>query len=340
MPPAGRSIHHPPALPPADFDPVNSPEDRARLAEFWLPSRPDPEREPELYEHWREMFSGPLRFVPAEPPRDEPTVPNRALDATVRVMGVPANFETSSNWSGAYILPNRGNRFTRIVGRWEVPEVRPGVGFEPAALPFRCSIWIGLDGKRRWTKSMPQVGTVHTVARDGTLETPKLWWQWWLRDGRSAPHDITGVPIRIGDVVLCSLTVVSPHQVRFHVKNRNTGDFAGLAVREPIPLRGSSAEWIVEQPAEPPIEPRVMVDGELDTGPLFPLPDYGSVLFERCAAQAAAVPGGDGRYHPLRVPRLIRMVQVVRQPTRSAVVSVPGRRSGGAGKFRVTYRAP
>lgn len=339
MTPSGRRIHDPPGLPPPDFDPVNNSADRARLEEFWLPSRPDPEREPELHEHWREMFAGRLRFVLAgSQPAKQPVT--TALLA-MRLPGPPATagFETSSNWSGAYILPNRGDRFSRVVGGWKAPEVKPGTGPNPSGLPFRCSIWIGLDGKKRWTGSMPQVGTVHAVAPDGTPEEPKLWWQWWIRDGHSAPHDIPGVPVRAGDEVLCSLTAVSPHLVRFHVRNRNTGTFAGFAVSEPVPLRGATAEWVVEQPSDPQGDPRA-VKGRREGEPLFPLPDYGSVAFRHCAAQAGAAPGFGNRYHPLRTPRLIRMSQLLTQPTRKALISVPSRRGQQPGELRVSYRAP
>lgn len=348
MTPSSRRIHDPSALPPPDFDPIENLDDRTRLEEFWLPSRPDPERESELYEHWREMFSGPLRFVsakaqPPEPqlPEPQPTVlPMRTDLLSTRVSSplTTTSFETSSNWSGAYILPNRGSRFVRIIGRWQTPEIKPGAGLDTSALPFRCSVWIGLDGKKRWTTSVPQVGTVHTVSRDGVPDVPKLWWQWWVRDGHSEPHNISGVPIRVGDIVLCSLTVVSLHHVRFHVKNRNTGDLAGFAVYEPTPLRGSSAEWIVEQPADPSHKP-AMVNGVRQLDPLFPLPNYGSVLFEHCAAQSATGSSLDRQYHPLRTPRLIRMSQSLAQPTRKAVISLPHRRGEKPNELRVTYRA-
>ena len=49
----------PATLPPDGFDPIGSVVDADRLEEFWLPARPDPQLEPELYGHWEEMFSGP-----------------------------------------------------------------------------------------------------------------------------------------------------------------------------------------------------------------------------------------------------------------------------------------
>jgi hypothetical protein len=313
-----RAVLDPPALPPDGFNPIYNPEDQARLEEFWLPSRPDPEREPDLYEHWKEMFTEPLRFVLAE---------SRSF--------LVAPFEASSNWSGGYVLPHDGNRFTRVVGRWQVPEVQLGAGPNPKSMPFCCSIWVGLDGKKRWTRSMPQVGTVQTIALDGTRETPSLWWQWWLRDKPSGPNEISGVKIKSGDVVLCSLTVMSPNLVRFHVKNRNTGSFATIAVSEPKPVLGATAEWVVERPADPDLG-----SGGLDPGPLFPLPDYGSVTLERCAARVEIMPGSGKPHHFHWQPRLIRMIQTLPGPTRTAVISTPVRRGQPQRTLKVLYRRP
>lgn len=313
----------PPALPPPGFDPIRNPADRARLEEFWLPSMPDPDHEAELYEHWKEMFSEPLRFVWA---KSQPFFVNP--------------FETSPNWSGAYVLPENALRYTRVTGRWEVPQVSVGTGPNPYSLPYRCSIWIGLDGKKRWTRSMPQVGTAHTIQLDGTVEDPTFWWQWWLRDGISEPHNISGVPIAVGDVVLCNLTAVSPTFVRFHVKNRNTGSFATIGVFEPHSLLGSSAEWIIERPANPAGPSVSSAMGAPNHGPLFPLPDYGVVTFTRCATRAELEPGTGVQHGLPWEPRLIRMVQTFPQPTRSEVISMPTRRGQAPRAVRLAYRRP
>jgi hypothetical protein len=296
------------------------------------------------------MFSGPVRFTwaksrPADaavsrPPATKPLVAFRRFalrrfasrGAGVATLPVASS---SQNWSGAYLLPRNGERFTQIVGHWQLPRVGPGAEFGPADLPFRCSAWIGIDGKKRWSESMPQVGTEHTIGRDGHAEQPRLWWQWWLRDGPSTPHYIDGVEVHAGDTVLCSLTVVSPNLVRFHVVNRNTLAFAGVAVSEPVALRGSSAEWVVEQPSRPEV-----VDGVRRAGPLFPLPAFDSVLFERCAAMSAAAPGADGRCRPMRAARLVRMVRTLRDPSRIAVISQPRRRGEADGALRVLSRLP
>jgi hypothetical protein len=316
----------PPSLPPDAFDPVANDTDRAKLEELWLPSRPDPELEPELYEHWREMFSGPTRFVQA----DSQEAPLSASNSFGRITGC---FETSRNWSGAYLLPHRANRFTRVVGRWQVPNVRLGSGPNPNSLPFRCSVWVGLDGKNAWAVSMPQVGTLQTIDAQGAPIDPTLWWQWWVKDGQSAPYNITGVPVRSGDVVLCSLTVMSSTFVRFHVKNKHTGYFATVAVSGLAPVYGSSAQWIVERPADEKLS-----GGLTDPGPLFPLPDYGAITLDRCAARAESAPGSGAQQSTPWHPQLINMVQTLSGPTRSAVISAPARRDQPPNTLLVTYR--
>jgi hypothetical protein len=319
----GREIRDPP-LPSSGFDPTKA--DPLSLEEFWLPSRPDPNLEPELYEHWTQMFAGPLRFVPA----DSKESPLSGSNSHCRAAG---QLETSRNWSGGYVLPHGGKRFTRVVGRWRVPNVHRGTGPNPKSLPFRCSVWIGLDGKKAWTQSMPQVGTLQSIDTDGRSEEPTLWWQWWLRHGASAPHTISGVPVRCGDIVLCSLSLVSATEVRFHVKNKNTGYFATVAVRDPEPVRGTSAEWIVERPAD-----QGLSGGPSDTGPLFPLPDYGTVTFESCAVRAeTAIGDGQQQSFPWK-PQLIRMVQAVSNPSRTVVVSWPTRHGKPPRALEIRYR--
>ena len=349
MMPAIRGVLEPPELPPDGFDPIGDLGDRLELERYWLPPCPDEDKAPELFKHWREMFLGPLCFKRARSRRAQPPIRRPPASITSRFSrlfvprgslrrGAAITLPTtgsSRNWSGAYLLPNHGERLTQVVGRWDLPRVRPGAEFGPADLPFRCSVWIGLDGKKRWSESMPQMGTEHTVGRDGVEEEPKLWWQWWLRDGPSSPFYIDGVGVRAGDTVLCSVTAVSANLVRFHVKNKNTGEFAGLAVSEPVALRGSSAEWIVEQPSRPEV-----VDGLPQAGPLFPLPDFDRVVFRNCAASASVGDGPGGRYRPLNASRLVRMVRTLRGPSRSAVIYRPARRGQGEAAILVMPRLP
>jgi hypothetical protein len=324
-------VEDPPLLPPEGFDPVNEPADAARLGEFWLPPRPDVRLEPELHAHWREMLAPPLRYVLAQS-QLSPKRPMRKRSGSKTAMALhTTKLEGSTNWSGAYIVPNRGHRFAHIVGRWRVPKLEAGIrASDDVGLPFRCSIWIGLDGKKRWTSSMPQIGSEQTLSREGK-QTQLLWWQWWQRDRAdrlSLPSTIAGLPVSPGDLVLASLTALDPHCVRFHVANRTRDLFATVQVTRAAQLVGSSAEWVVERPADPDLG---------KPGPLYPLPAFGDIVIDRCAA-AHEAKGVEPRASPAFLPRLIRMIQVFAAPSRTVVISAPSVRSERAATLRMAYR--
>ena len=290
----------------------------------------------------------PLRYVLAES-----IVPVTPLEAPLpgdEVEPVPllTRIQGSGNWSGAYIVPNHARRFTRVVGRWQVPTLAPGRrGPDDQDLPFRCSIWVGLDGKKRWTDYMPQIGSEQTLADDGTQEQ-HLWWQWWRRGSaapRYLPFPIAGVPIAPGDLVLASLMALDPHRVRFHMANRTTGLFATIQVTRSVEyVLGTTAEWIVERPADPGLAgggggrhaPGHLHHGGRDPGPLYPLPDFGRVVFSRCAA-AHAEGGVEEPVNPPFLPRLIRMTQNFAEPSRTVVISAPSILREPAATVRVEY---
>lgn len=334
--PAGHSTSHenPPVLPTMGFDPVNNSAHAAQLDHFWLPPRPDPMLQPELYDHWREMLFPPRTFVDAasEEPPHAARPPDRDLSFTGRIR---SRIQNSRNWSGVYVVPNRGNRFTRVAGRWTVPQVQAGVRTDGEAnLPFQCSIWIGIDGKKRWTHSMPQVGSVQELdKKDDKTQTQDLWWQWWQRgesDFSSLPWKMKGVPISAGDVVLCHLMVMDPHRVRVHVVNRTTGMFATVQLTSTAKLVCSTAEWIVERPANwlgaTPTNP---------AGPLFPMPDYKEVVIDKCVSVHRPEEAASAW-----LPRLIRLKETFSNPTRSAVISTPSIREEPPRTVRMRYRRP
>jgi hypothetical protein len=334
MKPTTPPFADPPALPPAGFDPVGNEDDAARLADFRLPPRPDRSRQAHLYALWEGMFSQKLSFVTAN--LRSPTLPGLSKRTSVEFRSPPraGRSQTSQNWSGAYLKPTDGNRFARVAGCWTIPTLRPGVrrSSDPHQ-PFQCSIWVGIDGKKRWTRSMPQVGSEQTLEDDGS-QTQRLWCQWWRRDSKeedALPWTIEGVPVSAGDRVFCSLTVINMNQVLIHVANRTTQTFATIIGSGPVPLAGSSAQWIVERPANPDLgKPGPIID----PGPLYPLPDYGEVVIDECTAERFGS-GGEPDWRP----RYIRMTQVVENPSRVAVISAPSIHEG-PGTVRVTYRRP
>lgn len=315
-------------LPPPGFDPVNNPADRAELEHYWLPAMPDPVHQPTLYEHWREMLSLPLTYVVPKSTA-APAGMNPALVAGQVAAG---NLQSSFNWSGTFLEANGDRSFARVTGAWTVPTIGNGTRApgDPQDLPFRCSVWIGIDGKKLFTKSMPQVGSVQWLTAKGTQEQG-LWWQWWRR-GYSAqdglPYDMTGVPVSPGDRVLCNITAVAPNRVWVNVANRTTNTFATVQITGGEPVVGDTVEWIVERPAD-----FALSAGPDDPGPLFPMPDYGTLTIDKCAADYLLPSVGSW------VPQFVQMIQAFPIPNRTAVISKPSTISD-AGKVELSYQAP
>lgn len=323
------TTHEDIAPPPEGFDPVNNPADAAMLQEYLLPPRPNEHLLPDLHDHWCEMFSPPMTFVRARstPPGMPAVLPPRDLSFTGRF---GSRIQNSRNWSGAYLTRSGGKPFTRVAGRWTVPGVKAGVRSDgEAGLKFKSSIWIGIDGKKRWTNSMPQVGTAQELASDDATQIHHFWWQWWQRGQAtvdSLPWRMNGMPLEAGDVVLCNLMVVDPHSVLVHAVNRTKNLFATVKLVSEAKLECSTAQWVVERPGE-------WMNPVPET--LCPLPDYGEVAIDKCVAISAL-----DQAAPAFAPRLIRLKATFPNPTRSAVISTPSILDEPSRTVRLQYRRP
>jgi hypothetical protein len=315
--------------PPEDLDPRIV--DTVELAKYGIPPRPDAAEFPALAEFWDEMFLPPLKF--AEPIFDLPAIPR--LLATTR-----GHDESSLNWSGAYITPRDGQQITEIYGRWVVPAAvaPPGTVGTPE---FRSTVWIGLDGARRYFDStLPQIGTAQFV---NPLMSPPyfLWWQWWMRDNPTTfwPVVLTTIPVLPGHQILAHLEVLSETQVRFTIKDATT-IFPPFWMNAPAPNRGggqakfsgATAEWIVERPDDPA------------TG-LYNLADFTQVNFTSChAVQATLPPGGTpgpGLQRTLDGARLMSMYAIEGNPARRVTISKPEHPDDvSLDRFPVNYVGP
>lgn len=306
---------------PEKFDPLTEPA--AALAGFGIPPRPDPDRQPALARFWIEMFSEPLKFVDQDCLLvDEPLLARPQLRFARK-----ARHEASGNWSGAYVTPRDGQQLTEVHASWTVPSIEPPAGLPPEA-EYRSSIWIGLDGQRRYfDSSLPQIGTAQFLnpTRDPPFWT---WCQWWLRD---SPHTFLpgklSVPIEPRERVMASLRVLTETQVHCIIKNQSTGHIVIFTMDAPTDtlsggrprISGSTAEWIVERPTN------------VATGGLYDLPDYGRVWFTECLAVSARLrpdgTPGPGREQTLENAQLVEMYKIEHAPSRRVTVS-KARRTG------------
>jgi hypothetical protein len=253
---------------PADFEPLTAPDHL--LLHHGFPARPDPETSPELRKRWERAFSRKLTYV-------VPTF----LEMIGKTHGPRCKSETdaagtSGNWSGSVVfVPNAGDSFKWIEGRWTVPNPYPSTS--DGNWDY-ASEWIGIDGDR--SGDVFQAGTETTVLYVGgtTLRDCYAWWEWVPAYEMRIPN----FPVAPGDVMWCLLCVNSPTEGTIFLRNVSGGHSTWFTVTAPpeTSLVGNSAEWIVERPT---------VNGSLSR-----LADYGLVYFdEGHALFATGAPGSN-----------------------------------------------
>ena len=330
-------------VPEGSFNPSTaSPE---LLRRFGLPPRPDAGTHPVLRRAWDRGFGRPMRLQAFELDlgRVEQTR-YRLFSTQLREMSAAATrFETSSNWSGAYITANRDRRFLQVWGTWTIPDnlrLPPAPLLGTPGVLYVCSNWIGLDGQRLYLDStLPQMGTVSKLEADGTI-TAEAWTQWWARGGMSFPPMPIGLAVAPGDDVLCVITAWDSKSVICVMVNLSAGPPRGMAVWMDSPpvelpdgstvhpdIAGATAEWIVERPQV------------LNSTEHYNFPDYGETGFELCVAvegdEVDIFSWFDGTPQQLQGTRRIRMFEVLQNPARTVFISMP--RELEIDSFRVRY---
>lgn len=303
--------------PAAGFDPLTATDDE--LLDAGLPRRPDDRLYPDLHAQWRRLVL-PL-------PREMPATGwelllgaagNTPEDASAMRGG---RWGSSRNWSGALIAARDNCRFQAMVAVWTVPSpgLPPGASLAspPVNGSWRASFWIGLDGHRLASRSLPQLGT--TILIEAVNGAPVLsayaWAQWWVRDHRFGEVKISNFPLDFGDTVIAWLEVVSPTEVQFNMRNltkdtptRGIRWTAGEVPEDPAggdrsiaPVEGSAACWIAERPLSMPPPLATVADV------LYPLPAFD-------VANAPADP------QPVTMDVCLALMREQDDPTRPAVL--------------------
>jgi hypothetical protein len=327
-------------VPDGLFDPsIASP---ALLREYGLPPRPDPSSQPLLRQVWDRGFGAPLTLKEFQFDKGlaEATEYRLQLRQADELPFAETRFETSLNWSGAYITANRNRQFLQIWGIWRVPDnlrLPPAPFQGPVGVDYICSNWIGLDGQRLYfDSSLPQIGTSSTLPAGGGPTTAQAWIQWWARGMDTVPVPL-GLAVAPGNQVLSVLTAWDPQTVTLVMVNLSTMQAQAVEATAPMvkldgtmatpQIAGATAEWIVERPRIP---------GKKE---LYNFPDYGHSEFDFCVAVEGE--GVDifslfaGLPQQLQAARRIRMFEVLFNPARTAFISMP--RKGSDTSVRVRY---
>lgn len=319
--------------PPEGFDALKASD---RELEFYgLPPRPRASSRTEARDAWTSMFTPTTQAPLTYRPSLYPALTQAWIDNGYRLGGgknrksntSATRIGTSRNWSGA-IIAGSGEHFNQVYGTWFVrgANVPAGGGDDD----YRCSVWIGLDGHRRHSFSMPQLGTTQIAVVVNGLVTRRYeaWWQWWLR-GLPIPPFPFNPPLVVdaGDQVAASLTVVAPDTVRFTIVNKQSGEVRTLQQSAPtlaptIPVywrvRGAAAEWIAERPMR------------LNAPSLHPFADCGEINFSGCVANTPL-----SGPKTLLAERLVRMVAHSAPPTNMRRIAEPVRNATSDTKFSV-----
>lgn len=217
-------------------------------------------------------------------------------------LGLKGHMETSRNWSGAVIAsPYRNRPFDFLIGSWRIPAFRkPGQGTETI---YACSTWIGFDGHRRNSRSLPQLGTVQQLERDNAgVYQPSIlaWRQWWHREDTKGPeeYDPAKFPISVGDRIVASLFVIPWIGVLMNMLNLATGlsiePVLVPAPRRDLEPRALDAECVLERPKS--------LKAPFNN---FVTPDFDPTTF-----QCHAILRGETISRTMRGGRLIRMVHM------------------------------
>lgn len=274
------------------YDPdALSPKDSLLLG---LPPRPD--REDPSFELWHALASA--RTVQGADPIEPSIAPDPPRTGYNR-LGLKGHLETSRNWSGAVISsPYRSRPFDFLIGTWKVPDFQlPAQGTENE---YACSTWIGFDGHRRNSKSLPQLGTVQHIderSAGNYTKSIRAWWQWWHKDDKRGPHEYatSAFPIAVGQKIIASLFVIPKVGVLMNMVNVDTG--------KPITP--------VLAPTTPKLEPRTL-DAECvlerPKRVADPYTNFVTPAFEPTTFQCFATLRGETRSRDMRGGRLIRMV--------------------------------
>lgn len=273
---------------------------------FGLPPRPPPETAPLRLWQYLMRSRGPKPSAPG-------ILPMGTLRTGYNRLGLKGHQETSRNWSGAVIAaPYRSKPFDCLMGSWVVPDFHPPAWATEDE--YACSTWIGFDGHRRNSRSLPQIGTVQRLTNNGFgnyTQTIQGWRQWWYKNPMIGPieYSNTVFPVSVGHRILASLFFIPKIGVLKNMVNLNTGIpiFPEL-VAPPDRLlepRALDAECVLERPK------RVN----------SPYTNFMTPHFEDTTFQCYASLRGETAFRTMNGARLIRMIH--RQGDQIETIATP-----------------
>ena len=170
---------------------------------------------------------------------------------------------TKDSWAGSVVYASSHDPVRLVSGMWTVPAVvRP----PQESGPYCYSTWVGIDGAAHdegGSTDILQAGT----AQDGSGD-PYAFWEWYDEPRSKIPS----LKVRPGDVMFCSIEVLSPAEANILMMNMTTR--LSTVFNKPANGRhvvGDTVEWILETPQDA-------------NGVPFTLSEFSWVYFDQCVA--------------------------------------------------------
>ena len=157
-----------------------------------------------------------------------------SIDGPALVLTSPINNTHSQNWSGYDV---NGGPFTYVSGTFNVADMAPGTSTDT-----HFAEWVGIDGVS--SNTVLQAGVSNDFYPGQGLTGPYAWTEVYP----APPIPVSGLAIKAGDQVTVSIGQISGTTWNLRVKDNTTGQQANVQVNYSSAL--SSAEWIVEAPAD------------------------------------------------------------------------------------------
>jgi hypothetical protein len=243
--------------PPAGFDPLSASDEE--LAYHGFPPRPNQNTEPKAFATWSKamkasktrvmpkleqtsIFHGPANVTKNAKPSAESNAANTNSPVS--------NVSYSSNWSGYVDFSGAtsygSTSYYYVVNTMVVPVAQQAFGACTGGWDWG-SEWNGIDG---WgSPDVLQAGVEFDAYCSGGYKAAyySAWYEWY-------PYSevrISGFPVTAGDDIFVEVWHTSSTQGYAYLVNYNNNQAVevGFTAYPGYPLRGNSAEWVIERPS-------------------------------------------------------------------------------------------
>lgn len=201
----------------------------------------------------------------------------RLRNTAVATANLPANTQTSSNWSG-YITTPASSIYTSISGSWTIPSISSNKGESIGAQ------WIGLGGVS--SSDLLQMGTMEEIENGQT--TVEVFWE-KLPD---ASQNIMSLPV--GSTINVSIYKSSNSDSTWNLTftaNEPNGTVQTKTITTTLDSSyaqgiGTSAEWISEDPSN-------------ENSELLPLANMGTIKYKSAKVNGQALNASGNTVEPV-----------------------------------------